>query len=229
MSEIRVSKIRGSEIRVSEIRVSEIRISSNHCELHGAIFWGVFDFCVPHHSTVERCRESNIKTKLLCFLLCQNVCGIEKIIEVPTPAPSVAEIGSILIETHARLIKGRRIDHQRRQIFSPFVTNTVLLGLLAFLATSHTFLHQHSTTTSLFPHRIKIANFTPSKASNKIWKRAPVQFDFSTCTTTTYRRWKILVAGGLGLSPLDQLGQSLKSPMTLRTLEDSLVNLILHI
>ncbi len=43
MSEIRLSKIRVSEIRVSkirgsEIRVSEIRISSNHRELHGAIF-----------------------------------------------------------------------------------------------------------------------------------------------------------------------------------------------
>ncbi len=43
VSEIRVSKIRASEIRVSEIRVSkirvsEIRISSNHHELHGAIF-----------------------------------------------------------------------------------------------------------------------------------------------------------------------------------------------
>ncbi len=38
VSEIRVSEIRGSEIRVSEIRVSEIRISSNHRELHGAIF-----------------------------------------------------------------------------------------------------------------------------------------------------------------------------------------------
>ncbi len=38
VSEIRVSKIRGSEIRGSEIRVSEIRISSNHRELHGAIF-----------------------------------------------------------------------------------------------------------------------------------------------------------------------------------------------
>ncbi len=38
MSEIRVSKIRGSEIRGSEIRGSEIRISSNHRELHGAIF-----------------------------------------------------------------------------------------------------------------------------------------------------------------------------------------------
>ncbi len=37
-SEIRVSEIRGSEIRGSEIRVSEIRISSNHRELHGAIF-----------------------------------------------------------------------------------------------------------------------------------------------------------------------------------------------
>ena len=33
-----MSKIRVSEIRVSEIRVSEIRISSNHHELHGAIF-----------------------------------------------------------------------------------------------------------------------------------------------------------------------------------------------
>ncbi len=46
VSEIRVSKIRGSkiresEIRVSEIRVSEIRISSNHRELHGAIFCAV--------------------------------------------------------------------------------------------------------------------------------------------------------------------------------------------
>ncbi len=39
VSEIRRSKIRGSEIRVSEIRVSEIRISSNHRELHGAIFF----------------------------------------------------------------------------------------------------------------------------------------------------------------------------------------------
>ncbi len=39
VSEIRMSKIRGSEIRVSKIRVSEIRISSNHRELHGAIFF----------------------------------------------------------------------------------------------------------------------------------------------------------------------------------------------
>ncbi len=38
VSEIRGSEIRGSEIRVSEIRVSKIRISSNHRELHGAIF-----------------------------------------------------------------------------------------------------------------------------------------------------------------------------------------------
>ena len=43
VTEIRVSKIRVSEIRVteihlSEIRVSKIRISSNHRELHGAIF-----------------------------------------------------------------------------------------------------------------------------------------------------------------------------------------------
>ncbi len=34
----KVTKIRVSEIRVSEVRVSEIRISSNHRELHGAIF-----------------------------------------------------------------------------------------------------------------------------------------------------------------------------------------------
>ncbi len=38
VSEIRVSEIRGSKIRGSEIRVSKIRISSNHHELHGAIF-----------------------------------------------------------------------------------------------------------------------------------------------------------------------------------------------
>ncbi len=38
VSKIRVREIRVSEIRVSKIRVSEIRISSNHRELHGAIF-----------------------------------------------------------------------------------------------------------------------------------------------------------------------------------------------
>ncbi len=38
VSKIRVSEIRGREIRGSEIRVTEIRISSNHRELHGAIF-----------------------------------------------------------------------------------------------------------------------------------------------------------------------------------------------
>ncbi len=38
VSKIRVSEIRVREIRVREIRVSEIRISSNHRELHGAIF-----------------------------------------------------------------------------------------------------------------------------------------------------------------------------------------------
>ncbi len=41
-SEIRVSEIRGSKIRGIKIRVSEIRISSNHRELHGAIFGLVF-------------------------------------------------------------------------------------------------------------------------------------------------------------------------------------------
>ena len=39
VSEIRVSEIRVNKIRVTEIRVSEIRISSNHSELHGAIFF----------------------------------------------------------------------------------------------------------------------------------------------------------------------------------------------
>ncbi len=39
VSEIRVSEIRVSEIRGSEIRGSEIRTSSNHRELHGAIFF----------------------------------------------------------------------------------------------------------------------------------------------------------------------------------------------
>ncbi len=38
VSKIRVSKIRVREIRVREISVSEIRISSNHRELHGAMF-----------------------------------------------------------------------------------------------------------------------------------------------------------------------------------------------
>ncbi len=48
VSEIRVSKIRVSEIRVREIRVSEIRISSNHRELHGAIFVQTrFCLCMP--------------------------------------------------------------------------------------------------------------------------------------------------------------------------------------
>ncbi len=44
-----MSEIRASEIRVSEIRVSEIRISSDHHELHGAIFFklatGLSDVC----------------------------------------------------------------------------------------------------------------------------------------------------------------------------------------
>ncbi len=41
-SQIRVRQIRASQIRASQIRVSQIRateISSNHRELHGAIFW----------------------------------------------------------------------------------------------------------------------------------------------------------------------------------------------
>ncbi len=38
VSEIRIREIRVSRIRVMEISVSKIRISSNHCELHGAIF-----------------------------------------------------------------------------------------------------------------------------------------------------------------------------------------------
>ncbi len=38
VSKMRVSKMRVREIRVREIRVREIRISSNHRELHGAIF-----------------------------------------------------------------------------------------------------------------------------------------------------------------------------------------------
>ncbi len=35
---VRIFDKKVTEIRVSEIRVSEIRISSNHRELHGAIF-----------------------------------------------------------------------------------------------------------------------------------------------------------------------------------------------
>ncbi len=51
VSEIRGSEIRGSEIRVSEIRGSEIRISSNHRELHGAIFF--LFAAILHKSLVE--------------------------------------------------------------------------------------------------------------------------------------------------------------------------------
>ncbi len=40
VTKITVRKIRVSEIRVTEIRVSKIRISSNHRQLHGAIFVG---------------------------------------------------------------------------------------------------------------------------------------------------------------------------------------------
>ncbi len=42
VSEIRVSKIRGSKIRGIEIRVTKIRNSSNHRELHGAIFFSLY-------------------------------------------------------------------------------------------------------------------------------------------------------------------------------------------
>ncbi len=48
VSKIRVSEIRVSEIRGSEIRGSEIRISSNHRELHGAIF------CFLEHCNGEK-------------------------------------------------------------------------------------------------------------------------------------------------------------------------------
>ncbi len=54
-SKIRGSKIRGSEIRVSEIRVSKIRISSNHRELHGAIFWSMSGLRTPSCSEISTC------------------------------------------------------------------------------------------------------------------------------------------------------------------------------
>ena len=41
VSKISVTKIRVTKIRVTKIRVSKIRISSNHCEVHGAIFVAV--------------------------------------------------------------------------------------------------------------------------------------------------------------------------------------------
>ncbi len=54
VSEIRVSEIRVSEIRVSEISVSEIRISSNHRELHGAIFLSVVTSSEMHTNLPQR-------------------------------------------------------------------------------------------------------------------------------------------------------------------------------
>ncbi len=71
VSEIRVSEIRVSEIRVSEIRVieikgNEIRISSNHHELHGAIFVSSFkdkEFMKEH---VQQYLERNLGY-MLCF------------------------------------------------------------------------------------------------------------------------------------------------------------------
>ncbi len=64
VSEIRVSKIRVSEIRVREIRVSEIRISSNHHELHGAIF--VLGIC---SNFAGRSKESSFRSFANSFLL----------------------------------------------------------------------------------------------------------------------------------------------------------------
>ncbi len=55
VSEIRVSEIRGSKIRVSEIRVSKIRISSNHRELHGAIFLVVERWLIVSISERDAC------------------------------------------------------------------------------------------------------------------------------------------------------------------------------
>ncbi len=61
VTEIRVSKIRVSEIRVNKIRVTEIRISSNHRELHGAIFFlGLTCAVVANKSHNSRCVSSNV-------------------------------------------------------------------------------------------------------------------------------------------------------------------------
>ncbi len=90
VSEIRVSKIRVSEISVREISVREIRISSNHRELHGAIFWtelhvlsflGFSPFCTATCSLYPpdfcHCRE--------CTLLDWNAARYE--IALPSRSP----------------------------------------------------------------------------------------------------------------------------------------------
>ena len=53
VSKIRVREIRVREIRVSKIRVSEIRISSNHRELHGAIFGVLVSFSLPRAESLR--------------------------------------------------------------------------------------------------------------------------------------------------------------------------------
>ncbi len=57
-----MSEIRGSEIRGSEIRGSEIRISSNHRELHGAIF-----FHAVSRSTVPKKKLFWLDREVECF------------------------------------------------------------------------------------------------------------------------------------------------------------------
>ncbi len=51
-----MSEIRVSEIRVREISVSEIRISSNHHELHGAIF--------SSKTALRFCREQSRESRI---------------------------------------------------------------------------------------------------------------------------------------------------------------------
>ncbi len=68
VSKIRVIEIRQSKIRGSEIRVSEIRISSNHRELHGAIFSGVREalLLIPFRLWRGRCeRSGGLRTEIL--------------------------------------------------------------------------------------------------------------------------------------------------------------------
>ncbi len=70
MTQIRASQIRVTQIRASQIRASQIRapeISSNHLELHGAIF----TFYLPRFSVAV---GSPFPVKIVCVCVCVCVC-----------------------------------------------------------------------------------------------------------------------------------------------------------
>ncbi len=87
VSEIRGSEIRGSEIRVSKIRVREIRVSSNHRELHGAIFcqvnWLLLcgtreTFCVTIKHHVLFCGKDSTGESYLLLCYTMSCCQLQQ-------------------------------------------------------------------------------------------------------------------------------------------------------